>query len=135
MCGPRLCTLHKGRCLSISETYVVIVFIKDVEEKIIPIIKKLLVEFYGETPELSPDYCRIVSSRHFSRLSSMLSATQGNIVVGGASSEETRFMELAVLSGVGWDDATMQVIITQIYKAQCYQIITRKRYLSRYFPL
>ena len=112
----------------------VIVFIKDVEEKIIPIIKKLLVEFYGETPELSPDYCRIVSSRHFSRLSSMLSATQGNIVVGGASSEETRFMELAVLSGVGWDDATMQVIITHIFKAPFCEIILRKRSLARYFP-
>lgn len=81
---------------------------KEVEQKIIPMIKKQLVEFYGETPELSPDYCRIVSSRHFSRLSSMLAATQGSIVVGGASSEETRFMELAVLSGVGWEDATMQ---------------------------
>ena len=75
----------------------------------VPIIKKLAAEFYGEMPELSPDYCRIVSDRHFARLSAMLSATQGTIVVGGATSQETRFMELTVVTGVGWEDATMQV--------------------------
>ena len=77
----------------------------------IPLMKKLFVEFYGETPELSPDYCRIVSSRHFSRLSSMMAETEGKIVVGGAIGEKTRFMELTLLTGVGWDDATMQVVI------------------------
>ena len=85
--------------------------LKDVEEKMIPIMKRLLLDFYGETPELSPDYCRIVSSRHFSRLSSMLSTSKGNIAIGGASSQETRFMELTVLTGVGIEDPTMQVDI------------------------
>jgi len=81
---------------------------KEVQEKIIPIMKKMLIDFYSETPELSPDYCRIVSARHFSRLSSMLSSTQGSIVVGGSSSESSRFMELTVITGVGWEDSTMQ---------------------------
>ena len=85
------------------------IIIKEVEQKIVPMIKKLLTEFYGEMAELSPDYCRIVSDRHFARLSTMLSSTQGTIVVGGASSKETRFMEMTVVTGVGWEDPTMQV--------------------------
>merc|ERR1719483_71037 len=81
---------------------------KEVAEKMIPIIKRVMLEFYGDTPELSPDYCRIVSARHFSRLVAMLSTTKGFTAIGGASSQETRFMELTVLTGVGMDDSTMQ---------------------------
>ena len=104
----------------------------------IPIMKELFMEFYGETPELSPDYCRIVSSSHFSRLSSMMAATKGKIVVGGASSEKTRFMELTVLTGVGWDDATMQVVITK--KEEKKELLSlcfkkRKKYLVLFCPL
>ena len=72
-------------------------------------MKHLLKQFYSETPELSPDYCRIVSDRHFTRLSSILSETQGTIEVGGSSEEKTRFMELTVVTGVSWEDSTMQV--------------------------
>ena len=93
--------------------------VKEVQEKIIPIMKKMLINFYSETPELSPDYCRIVSARHFSRLSSMLSSTQGSIVVGGSSSESSRFMELTVITGVGWDDSTMQAIEDRHYSNIC----------------
>ena len=32
---------------------------KATEEKLIPVMKKVLREFYGEKPEESKDYCRI----------------------------------------------------------------------------
>ena len=64
----------------------------------IPIMKKTLEEWYSENPEISKDYCRIISNRHLDHLQ-----------VGGRSSPEDKFMEPTVVTGVGMDDSTMKV--------------------------
>ena len=79
------------------------------EKKIIPIMKKIVKEWYSENPEISKDYCRIVSNRHLDRLQGMLSTTNGNVVVGGRSNPDDKFMEPTVVTGVGLDDSTMKV--------------------------
>jgi len=81
---------------------------KATEEKLIPVMKKVLREFYGEKPEESKDYCRIVSSRHLDRLKGLLSKTSGTVAIGGRSDEETRFMEPTIVTGVTWEDPLMQ---------------------------
>jgi len=81
---------------------------KEVEKKMVPIMKKVLKEWYSENPEISKDYCRIVSNRHLDRLQGMLSKTNGDVVVGGRSIPEDKFMEPTVVTGVGMDDSTMQ---------------------------
>src|SRR5260221_12733789 len=45
----------------------VLVF-KEVAAEFVRYLKEALVEFYGEDPQKSPDYGRIVSDRHFARL-------------------------------------------------------------------
>ena len=75
----------------------------------IPIMKKIVKEWYSENPEISKDYCRIVSNRHLDRLQGMLSTTNGNVVVGGRSNPDDKFMEPTVVTGVGLDDSTMKV--------------------------
>ncbi|KAH6899985.1 Aldehyde/histidinol dehydrogenase [Thelonectria olida] len=41
----------------------------------------------------SPDYARVVNSRHFARLKKMLDSTKGKIVLGGSMDEEDLFIE------------------------------------------
>jgi len=81
---------------------------KAVEDKMIPVMKKVLKEWYGEKVEMSNDYCRIVSGRHLDRLADMLTKTKGKVAIGGRSNNETKFMEPTVVTGVTWQDAIMQ---------------------------
>ena len=76
----------------------------------VPIMKRILKEWYSETPEISKDYCRIVSERHFDRLQAMLSKTNGNVAIGGKTNREDKFMEPTIVTGVGMDDPIMKVL-------------------------
>jgi aldehyde dehydrogenase (NAD+) len=66
----------------------------------------VLKEFYGENPETSPDYGRIISLRHFLRLQSLL--TGGKAIAGGTSNAETRYIAPTILDNVSPDDPIMQ---------------------------
>jgi len=81
---------------------------KAVELKMIPIIKKVLRDWYGDQPELSNDYCRIVSSRHLDRLVNMINNTQGCVVHGGRHDTGTNFLEPTVVTELSWEDVIMQ---------------------------
>jgi len=81
---------------------------KAVEKKIIPMMKKILKDWYSEKPDFSKDYCRIVTDRHFTRLQAMLSKTKGSLALGGSCKPEDKYMEPTVVTGVDLDDATMQ---------------------------
>lgn len=63
-------------------------------------------ELYGERPELSADYGRIVDDRQYARLEPLLST--GRAVVGGAGSADDRYISPTVLADVDWDDTVMQ---------------------------
>ena len=82
---------------------------QEVERKIVPIMKSVLTEWYSENPEISGDYCRIVTTRHLDRLQGMLSKTSGKVAIGGRSNQDDKFLEPTVITGVGMDDSTMQV--------------------------
>ena len=74
----------------------------------IPIMKRILKEWYSENPEISKDYCRVVSNRHFDRLQEMLSKTNGNVVIGGKTKSEEKYMEPTAVTCVGLDDSIMK---------------------------
>ena len=52
----RLFALHKGGFLILSD---ILTPHQAVAEKMVPLAKKIVKEWYGEKPENSPDYCRI----------------------------------------------------------------------------
>jgi len=81
---------------------------KEVEKKIVPIMKNVLTEWYSDNPQISGDYCRIVTTRHLDRLQGMLSKTSGKVAIGGRSNHDDKFLEPTVITGVGMDDSTMQ---------------------------
>lgn len=63
-------------------------------------------EFYGENPAQSPDYGRIVSHKHFSRLANLLGS--GKPVVGGDTNADDLYIAPTILDQVSWDDPVMQ---------------------------
>lgn len=69
-------------------------------------IKQYLQEFYGEDPAQSPDYARIISPKHFTRLVTLLDS--GELVVGGQTDPESRYFAPTVLDQVSWDSPVMQ---------------------------
>ncbi len=69
-------------------------------------LKAALVQFYGENPQQSPDYGRIINERHFDRLASLM--TGANAAIGGQQVREEKFIAPTVLTQVSWEHALMQ---------------------------
>ncbi len=63
---------------------------RQVQERLIELIKQEIVKQYGENPQQSPDYPRIVNTRHFDRLTAMLH--DGTILYGGANDRDDRYI-------------------------------------------
>uniref|UniRef100_H3D914 Aldehyde dehydrogenase n=1 Tax=Tetraodon nigroviridis TaxID=99883 RepID=H3D914_TETNG len=77
-------------------------------DAILTVLKETLEEFYTEDPQGSPDFCRIVSPRHWSRLMDLLKRSNGKVVVGGESDQEDKYIAPTVVVDVAEDDALMQ---------------------------
>lgn len=58
--------------------------------KFIEALKSHILAFYGENPELSKDFARIVSDKHFDRLTAAMQKEQ--IIFGGQSDRKNRFI-------------------------------------------
>ncbi|MFP4121970.1 aldehyde dehydrogenase [Coleofasciculus sp.] len=69
-------------------------------------VQKCVQYFYGQEPEQSPDYARIISHRHFDRLVPLLK--DGEIVIGGQTRPEDKYIAPTVIDGVSWDSPIME---------------------------
>jgi aldehyde dehydrogenase (NAD+) len=72
-------------------------------------IKGCIGEFYGDDAAASPDFARIVSDRHFSRLTGFLG--DGSIAIGGQTSAGDRYIAPTVLDNITPTDAVMRAEI------------------------
>ncbi|HDC3342042.1 TPA: aldehyde dehydrogenase [Staphylococcus aureus] len=81
---------------------------ESVKDDLITTLSKTLREFYGQNIQQSPDYGRIVNLKHYHRLTSLLNSAQMNIVFGGHSDEDERYIEPTLLDHVTNDSAIMQ---------------------------
>ncbi|WP_083629262.1 aldehyde dehydrogenase [Tenacibaculum agarivorans] len=63
---------------------------KSVKTKFIEHFQKEITKAYGENPELSDDFPRIVNTRNFDRLSNMLA--NENIAIGGQTNRESNYI-------------------------------------------
>ena len=92
-------------------------------------MKNVLTDWYSDNPQISGDYCRIVTTRHLDRLQGMLAKTSGKVAIGGRSNHDDKFLEPTVITGVGMDDSTMQVYIVWGV-ILCVERSYRRRYLG-----
>jgi len=83
----------------------VLVF-KDVAKPFLEHLKESILHFYGDEPQKSPDYGRIVSTRQFDRLTSLLAS--GTIYHGGRHDRADKFIAPTVLVNVSPDSPVMQ---------------------------
>lgn len=66
---------------------------EDIKQEAISLIKKYIAEFYGDDPSQSPDYGRIIHERAFDRMLSMLDENRDDIIQGGRTEREMRYIE------------------------------------------
>lgn len=76
------------------------------KEELIAEMKKVLLGFFGEKPEDSYDYGKIISVKAFDRLSEYL--TEGNIRHGGATIAEKLYIAPTLLDGINTEDKVMK---------------------------
>jgi len=78
----------------------------DVARPFLQHLKEAIVRLYGDDPQRSADYGRIVNERHFDRLVRLLAS--GTIYHGGQHDRADRFIAPTVLTNVLPDSAVMQ---------------------------
>jgi aldehyde dehydrogenase (NAD+) len=78
---------------------------QDREAELITALRDTLREFYGEDPSRSPDFARIPNVRHHRRLAALLK--DGEIVIGGQTDENDRYIAPTVLRNPRPDSAVM----------------------------
>jgi acyl-CoA reductase-like NAD-dependent aldehyde dehydrogenase len=80
-----------------------------IKSDLLAAIQKTLLEFFGENPEQSPDYCRIINQKHFNRLRELLKS--GKIVNGAIANlpnRATRYIPPTILDDVSPSSPVMQ---------------------------
>ncbi|NXT58611.1 AL3B1 dehydrogenase, partial [Pluvianellus socialis] len=78
----------------------------EMQEKLLPALRKAITDFYGSNPRESPDFGRIVGDEHFQRLQVLLRG--GRVVIGGETDEKERYIAPTVLVDVQPSDPIMQ---------------------------
>ncbi len=78
---------------------------KAIKDKLLGCIKQAIREFYGNSPETSPDYARIINNDHFERLCRLL--RQGDVVAGGDANPKDRYIAPTVIINASPDDEIM----------------------------
>jgi len=78
----------------------------DTEARLLPLIEKSITEMFGEDPESSDSYGRIVNDRHFERISNFIG--DGHVAIGGKTNSANRYIAPTVLTDVALDSAVMQ---------------------------
>jgi aldehyde dehydrogenase (NAD+) len=79
---------------------------KEVAGPFLEQLREAVIEFYGEDPQKSADYCRIVNLRHFDRLTALL--TSGEIFHGGQYDRADRYIAPTMLVNVPPGSPLMQ---------------------------
>jgi aldehyde dehydrogenase (NAD+) len=101
-----------GRFTNAGQTCVApdyVLVTRAVEDRFLGAVLRSVHDFYGENPEASADYGRIVNDRHFDRLTRLLDAGGYEAVVtGGSGDRGDRYLAPTVLAGVSGDAAVMQ---------------------------
>ena len=77
-----------------------------VKKELVAAIQRWIINFYGEDPAASPDYARIISDKHFARLSALLQ--DGDIVAGGNTNPAQRYIAPTVMENVALEAPAMQ---------------------------
>jgi aldehyde dehydrogenase (NAD+) len=68
--------------------------------------KQAVVELYGTDPKNNSDYSRMISPKAVERLAALID--QKNVIAGGTSDPQARYIDPTILYPVTWDDPIME---------------------------
>ena len=71
----------------------------DVKRQLLNELRKCIQRFYGDDPEKSPDFGRIINGGQFSRLENLMHSA-GTVIHGGRTNRETRYIEPTLIDGI-----------------------------------
>jgi aldehyde dehydrogenase (NAD+) len=98
-----------GKFMNAGQTCVAPDFVvadRGVRDRLVEAMKRALQEFYGDDPQKSPDYGRIINRKHFDRLTGYLSV--GQIVHGGQHDAGDLYVAPTILTDVPAEAPMMQ---------------------------
>ncbi|SCY11981.1 aldehyde dehydrogenase (NAD+) [Paenibacillus polysaccharolyticus] len=79
-----------------------------VKQPLIDAMKAAIVTFFGTDIQHNKDYGRIVNKSHFKRLTALIERDRDQVIYGGTSDEEDRFIEPTLIDAESWNAATME---------------------------
>lgn len=81
---------------------------ESIYEKFVQQIKDTIREFYGENPQESEDYGRIINHKQLERLHQLLKLERDNITFGGTVDPSDRYIEPTIIENVTWENPIME---------------------------
>jgi aldehyde dehydrogenase (NAD+) len=79
---------------------------KDIKEELIEKIVYYIEKFYSQDPKQSPDYPRIISSKHFDMLIPLIENSE--IYYGGEKDSQEKYISPTIINNVKWTDKIME---------------------------
>lgn len=98
-----------GKFMNAGQTCVAPDFVlvdRRIREELVKSLQQAIREFYGENPQQSPDYGRVINRRHFDRLTGLLGA--GRVAHGGQHDAQDLYLAPTLLTDVPLDAPVMQ---------------------------
>ena len=80
---------------------------KSIKAELLDKIRQNIRKFYGDDPEKSPDYSRIITDRQVERLENLMRSA-GTIVHGGKVNRADRYIEPTIIENITYEDPIMQ---------------------------
>ena len=105
-------------------------------------LKKTLQKFYGKNAKESPDFGRIINTKHFNRLSELLKQEHDNILFGGQTDRDDLYIEPTVLQDITWNSPIMEdeifgpimpILVYDDLRQVIHQIRQKPKPLAAYF--
>jgi aldehyde dehydrogenase (NAD+) len=81
---------------------------EDIHSALSAKLAETIVEFYGEDPQKSPDYSRIINQHHHRRLMRLMNESGATIHQGGQADEQDHYIAPTILTDVSPDSSLMQ---------------------------
>ncbi|MCX6125241.1 MAG: aldehyde dehydrogenase family protein [Proteobacteria bacterium] len=97
-----------GKFLNAGQTCIGVDYLlvhESIKDEFIAAMRHWIRAFYGEDPQLSPDYSRIINYSHYERITAMITA--GTAVYGSRRDRSDRYIEPTIIDGVTLDHPAM----------------------------
>lgn len=99
-----------GKFLNAGQTCVApdyLLLNRKIKNEFLALLAAQVKTFFGDDPQQSPDYPRVVNERHFDRLTALLNGG-GTPFIGGQTDREKRYIAPTILTGTSAEAAIMQ---------------------------